>query len=128
MIDTKTSSHNDSPHTPMRFLQRSAEVFPNKDAIVYGARRYSYREFAQAAEELSPRHPLTYHDGRPGYMPRAEYTRDANRPRRRSAGWRGTRRVEFPVGRARGDRPGTRSRSRPKRGEPAFCQHPSVGL
>ena len=54
MIDTKTSSPNDSPHTPMRFLQRSAEVFPNKDAIVYGARRYSYREFAQAAEELAP--------------------------------------------------------------------------
>ncbi|WP_370449854.1 AMP-binding protein [Cryobacterium sp. Hh7] len=53
MIDTKTSSPNDSPLTPMRFLQRSAEVFPNKDAIVYGARRYSYREFAQAAEELA---------------------------------------------------------------------------
>ena len=53
MIDTKTSSPNDSPLTPMRFLQRSAEVFPNKDAIVYGARRYSYLEFAQAAEELA---------------------------------------------------------------------------
>ena len=38
----------------MRFLQRSAEVFPNKDAIVDGARRYSYRQFAQAAEELAP--------------------------------------------------------------------------
>ena len=46
-------SPNDSPLTPMRFLQRSAEVFPNKDAIVYGARRYTYREFAQAAEELA---------------------------------------------------------------------------
>ena len=54
MIDTKTSLPNDSPLTPMRFLQRSAEVFPNKDAIVDGARRYSYREFAQAAEELAP--------------------------------------------------------------------------
>ena len=87
-MDTKTSLPNDSPLTPMRFLQRSAEVFPNKDAIVDGARRYSYLEFAQAVEELSPRHPLAYHDGRPGYIPRAEYTRDANRPLRRSAGRR----------------------------------------
>ena len=54
MIETTKPTPNDSPLTPMRFLQRSAEVFPNKDAIVDGARRYSYRQFAQAAEELAP--------------------------------------------------------------------------
>lgn len=58
MIDLTTTlgstrSPNESPLTPMRFLQRSAEVFPNKDAIIYGARRYSYMEFLRAAEHLA---------------------------------------------------------------------------
>ncbi|WP_235559005.1 AMP-binding protein, partial [Microbacterium sp. Leaf351] len=44
---------NDEPLTPLRFLQRAAEVFPDKDAIVYGARRYSYRRFAHEAEQLA---------------------------------------------------------------------------
>ncbi|MAL05575.1 MAG: acyl-CoA synthetase [Microbacterium sp.] len=44
---------NDEPLTPLRFLQRAAEVFPDKDAIVYGARRYSYRRFAREAEQLA---------------------------------------------------------------------------
>jgi fatty-acyl-CoA synthase len=48
-----TLSPNDSPLTPMRFLQRSAEVFPNKSAIVYGGRRYTYTEFRESAEKLA---------------------------------------------------------------------------
>ncbi|MBC7442710.1 MAG: AMP-binding protein [Ramlibacter sp.] len=44
---------NDSPLTPLRFLQRSAEVYPNKDAILYGSRRYSYTEFKAAAERMA---------------------------------------------------------------------------
>src|SRR5436309_11038596 len=32
--------------TPLTFLGRSAEVYPDKTAIVYGARRHTYREFA----------------------------------------------------------------------------------
>src|SRR5690242_16236013 len=47
------SSANDSPLTPLRFLQRSAEVYPAKDAIVYGARRYSYAEFADVAQRFA---------------------------------------------------------------------------
>lgn len=39
--------------TPLRFLQRSAEVFPQKTAIVYGARSYTYAEFASEAECLA---------------------------------------------------------------------------
>ncbi|CAN5300932.1 hypothetical protein BH09ACT2_BH09ACT2_13330 [soil metagenome] len=46
-------SANDSPLTPLRFLKRSAEVFPDKTAIVYGARVYTYAEFAAAAEALA---------------------------------------------------------------------------
>ncbi len=39
--------------TPLRFLQRSAEVFPNKTAIVYGDRSHTYAEFASEAERLA---------------------------------------------------------------------------
>jgi acyl-CoA synthetase (AMP-forming)/AMP-acid ligase II len=38
-----------TPLTPLRFLERSAEVFPDKPAIVDGARRLTYREFAGEA-------------------------------------------------------------------------------
>ena len=53
MLEQMATSPNDSPLTPMRFLQRSAEVFPDKAAIVYGERRYSYTQFRTAAEELA---------------------------------------------------------------------------
>jgi fatty-acyl-CoA synthase len=39
--------------TPLAFLQRSAYVFPEKTAIVYGERRTSYREFAAEATRLA---------------------------------------------------------------------------
>ncbi len=44
---------NDSPLTPLRFLQRSAEVYPTKDAIVYGERRYTYADFADTAQRFA---------------------------------------------------------------------------
>lgn len=47
------SPANDEPLTPLRFLQRSAEVFPDKPAIVYGGRSYTYRQFADEAERLA---------------------------------------------------------------------------
>nr|WP_280679873.1 AMP-binding protein [Cryobacterium sp. CG_9.6] len=37
----------------MRFLQRSAEVFPNKNAIVYGDRSYTYAEYSAIAQRLA---------------------------------------------------------------------------
>jgi len=52
-LEPATGLANDAPLTPMRFLQRSAEVYPNKDAILYGGRRYSYTEFRAAAERLA---------------------------------------------------------------------------
>ena len=39
--------------TPLRFLERSAEVFPDKTAIVDGERRVTYREFAGEATRLA---------------------------------------------------------------------------
>jgi fatty-acyl-CoA synthase len=41
-----------TPLTPLGFLERSAEVFPDKSAIVYGDRELTYREFAQQATRL----------------------------------------------------------------------------
>ncbi len=40
--------------TPLRFLERSAEVYPDKVAIVHGDRRISYRDFAFEATLAVP--------------------------------------------------------------------------
>ncbi|WP_347350733.1 long-chain-fatty-acid--CoA ligase [Intrasporangium sp.] len=39
--------------TPLSLLARSADVFPDKDAVVYRDRRLTYREFAAAATRLA---------------------------------------------------------------------------
>ena len=39
--------------TPLRFLERSAEVYPEKVAIVHGDRRTTYRDFAGEATRLA---------------------------------------------------------------------------
>jgi fatty-acyl-CoA synthase len=42
-----------TPLTPLRFLERSAEVYPDKVAIVHGDRRTTYRDFAGEATRLA---------------------------------------------------------------------------
>ena len=42
-----------TPLTPLMFLERSAQVFGDRDAIVYGDRRLTYREMADAATRLA---------------------------------------------------------------------------
>lgn len=39
--------------TPVSFLQRSALVFPDKVAVVYNERQYTYREFAERVYRLA---------------------------------------------------------------------------
>ena len=39
--------------TPVSFLRRSAYVFPERIAIVHGARRYTYRQFEERANRLA---------------------------------------------------------------------------
>ena len=39
--------------TPLAFLRRSAEVYPDKTAISYGTRRYSYAEFADQVSQVA---------------------------------------------------------------------------
>jgi fatty-acyl-CoA synthase len=47
------SAVSTSQLTPLRFLERSAEVFPDKVAIVDGGRRLTYAEFAAHAARLA---------------------------------------------------------------------------
>jgi fatty-acyl-CoA synthase len=53
-----------TPLTPLAFLERSARVYPEKTAIVYGNRRISYAEFAAAATRLA--HALRASGVKPG--------------------------------------------------------------
>ena len=39
--------------TPLLFLERAADVFPERAAITYGTRRESYRELASSAQQLA---------------------------------------------------------------------------
>jgi fatty-acyl-CoA synthase len=47
------STVSDAELTPLRFLERSAEVYPEKVAIVHGDRRTTYRDFAGEATRLA---------------------------------------------------------------------------
>ena len=42
-----------TPLTPLAFLRRSADVYPDKTAIVYGERRHTYAEFAAEATRVA---------------------------------------------------------------------------
>nr|MDQ3318503.1 AMP-binding protein [Actinomycetota bacterium] len=41
--------------TPISFLRRSAYMFPEKEAVVYGDRRYTYRELEERVDRLASR-------------------------------------------------------------------------
>ena len=42
-----------TPLTPLAFLRRSADVYPDKTAIVYGTRRVTYADFAAEATRVA---------------------------------------------------------------------------
>ena len=44
---------NYSQMSPLRFLERSASVFPDRTAIIHGDRTYSYAEFADETQRLA---------------------------------------------------------------------------
>ncbi|WP_371056235.1 AMP-binding protein [Rhodosalinus sp. K401] len=44
---------NYTPLTPLSFLKRAAEVFPDEDAVVYGPVRRSYRDYAARITRLA---------------------------------------------------------------------------
>ncbi len=44
---------NSAPLSPVSFLERAAAVFPEKTAVIHGARRYSYRQFRERCHRLA---------------------------------------------------------------------------
>jgi fatty-acyl-CoA synthase len=53
---TPTTASNDvwsTPLTPLAFLGRAAEVFPEREAVVYGERRMTYTQFAQEVTRVA---------------------------------------------------------------------------
>ncbi len=51
--DLARNAANFQPLTPLSFLARAAEVYPDQTAIVHGARSWSYREFYGRARRLA---------------------------------------------------------------------------
>ena len=39
--------------TPIRFLQRSADVFPNRTAVIYRDRKYTWAEYSARCHKLA---------------------------------------------------------------------------
>ncbi len=44
---------NHAPLTPLRFLERSADVFRDKEAVIYGQQRWTYAQFAARVNQLA---------------------------------------------------------------------------
>jgi fatty-acyl-CoA synthase len=51
--DQRMSAVWNTPLTPLAFLDRSARVFPDRTAIVYGERRHTYAEFAAEVNRVA---------------------------------------------------------------------------
>ena len=71
------------PTHPALFLERSADVFPERVAVVYGSRRRVVPRLADAGYAPAGRCGIGDHAGRPGRLSDAEPPRDARRPLRR---------------------------------------------
>ena len=52
-IDLDRNAANFQPLTPLSFLERAAEVYPDATAIVHGARSWNYRQFYARARQLA---------------------------------------------------------------------------
>lgn len=51
--DIQRTEANYVPLSPASFLRRAALLYPNKDAVIYGARRHTYRSFLERSEALA---------------------------------------------------------------------------
>ena len=47
--DLGRNAANFVPLSPLSFLKRAADIYPDKIAVSHGDRRYTYREFMRAA-------------------------------------------------------------------------------
>lgn len=51
--DLDRNKANYAPLTPLSFLYRAAEVYPNQTAIIHGTQKYSYAKFYDRARQLA---------------------------------------------------------------------------
>jgi 3-(methylthio)propionyl---CoA ligase len=51
--DLPKTGANYAPLSPLSFLARSADVYPERTAIIHGQRRYSYAEFYARSRRLA---------------------------------------------------------------------------
>src|ERR1700689_5094889 len=51
--DLERNPANFQPLTPLSFLARAAEIYPDQTAIVHGARSWTYREFYARARQFA---------------------------------------------------------------------------
>src|SRR6202453_1398581 len=51
--DLERNAANFQPLTPLSFLARAAQVYPDQTAIIHGARSWTYREFYARARRLA---------------------------------------------------------------------------
>src|SRR5262249_62417718 len=49
----RPNPENSAPLTPISFLPRSAEIHPERIAVIHGADRYNYRQFYERARRLA---------------------------------------------------------------------------
>jgi fatty-acyl-CoA synthase len=52
-VDLDRNPANFQPLTPLTFLERAAEVMPDRIAIIHGQQRFSYREFFRRSRRLA---------------------------------------------------------------------------
>src|ERR1700689_2312636 len=51
--DLERNAANFQPLTPLSFLARAAEVYPDQTAIIHGARSWTYRQFYARARQFA---------------------------------------------------------------------------
>jgi fatty-acyl-CoA synthase len=51
--ELKPTSANFEPQTPISFLPRSAEIYPDRIAVIHGAKRHSYADFYSRSRRLA---------------------------------------------------------------------------
>ena len=52
-VGLERNAANYAPLTPLSFLRRAADVYPDKPAVVHGERQYTYREFHERCRRLA---------------------------------------------------------------------------
>ncbi|SEK13101.1 MULTISPECIES: AMP-binding protein [unclassified Variovorax] len=52
-LDLEKNPANYQPLTPLRLLDRAADVFPHRTAVIHGSRRYSWSEYADRCRRLA---------------------------------------------------------------------------